>query len=505
MSEANRPARATAGWLLAMMALLIAAMRWHTFAEPRERDLGIYAWVGHYLFRGHALYSDLVDIKPPLPYVLNGLVESITGLGDGQAYLLGVASAWATLLGLYRLGAKALASRWVGLAAAMLWVLLGSDLDLQANQPNTEAFINAFFVWGMALWLERPRDERRAASLSAGALFGLASLCKTVAIVPALAVVGVQPLLEAPGLRRTAMLRALAAGVGMLTTWAITAALLAASGSFGSAWLWLVEYPARYASLAGSSMAGNLLHALQWRHLVPGFFAPHAGLVLACLALLAAAGLRGEVKAAAPLLAWAGGIFVAVALPGNFYPHYYQLWLPWLAIAGAWSIAWLGRTWPTLGRRASLAALGVFAALWIAIRLVPQYRLDADQWSIRKYGSQFVDARRLGRELGAELGRNERLFVFGAFPGLYAAAGRQPPSGVMNVWLALPIYGVNLNAQVGRRVLDGLRGDPPDVVVIDAETWALAGPNEPIRRWIAANYRPAGGAHGFAIARRRDH
>jgi hypothetical protein len=286
---------------------------------------------------------------------------------------------------------------------------------------------------------------------------------------------------------------------GIALIWLLVFAWLATQGSLASAQYLLLAYPAEYASLSGGTMTTNILAGLEWRQLVPHFFRVEASLILLCLIVLLLAFRSGQRAFAAAMLFWMCGIFIAVAVPGHFYPHYYQLWLPWLALTLAFTLDILLDS-HALARRPLRFALAGMIFVSLLLRLWPQYALDANEWSNRKYGSQFVQAQIVGRQLGKRLAPDQRLFVFGVFPGLYEAAGREPPSNALNVWFALPQYGLKMSATLNQRLLGNLQQVPPDLIVLDAETWALAGPGEPIREWIAARYRVDSSPSGFAIA-----
>jgi hypothetical protein len=484
------------GAVLVLLAAAIAAMRWHTFDEPREHDLDLYAWMGHYLFQGRALYTDILEIKPPLLYVLYGFAERLTGFNAAQFYLLGVASAGATLVGLYWFGAKALGRPWIGVVAAIFWTLLSSDLYLEANQPNTEVFINAFSVWAVASLWRLPADRQHwGACGRIGLLFACASLCKTVALAPAGILIGAKVLLAEPPQRGFVFRQMVLTAATIVICWSIVLAWLAAQGNLPSAILVLFVYPGEYASLNGRSVLGNVVNALDWQHLAPDFFRPHVWLLLICAAVLLIKINSEDRRLALYMLAWMCGTLLAVAAPGQFFPHYFQLWLPWLCAALALVIGWL----PASMRSRRAVAVAAFAALWIGLRLYSQYQLDAEQWSIRKYGSQFVDARALGRELRTKLAPQQTLFVFGFSPGMYQEAGREPYNGMMNVWFALPNYGLSLSKWLNPRLLAQLQRSPPDVIVLDALTWAVAGPGEPVREWISSNYRVSESRNGYAV------
>ena len=494
--------RGARGGLLVLLALAIAWMRWHTYAEPRERDLDIYAWIGHYLLQGRHLYTDLVDIKPPLPYLLYALAELCASFGAAQAYLLGVVSAWATLFGLYWLGARALERPWVGIAAAVCWVLLGSDLYLQANQPNTEVFINAFFVWAVALLWSLPRDRLALAQcVGIGLLFGCASLCKTVAVVPAALLLLAQFAFAGAAAARTRICQQIAIVAAIIAIlWLLVFAWLGITGSAAAAWQILFVYPADYARLAGPGVVGNILIAFAGDHFMPTFFVAQAWLVLVCAAA-ALIQLQGEDRSLAlRMLVWMAGIFLAVALPGQAFAHYFQLWLPWLCVAVALSIAWIAAAVARARVAVASVLLIAFAAAWGGLWLWPQYKLSAVEWSLAKYERQFVDTEALGHELGARLKPEQRLFVFGVFPGLYSAAGREPPSGVLNLWLALPAYGAGLSPALSRRVLNELQRQPPDMIVLDGWTWQLAGAGNPIREWVQSHYEIVGDRYDYSLA-----
>src|SRR5439155_2724983 len=92
--------------------------------------------------------------------------------------------------------------------AACFWTVISGDRRLQANLPNTEAFINAILVWVVAL-VVRPAPGWTSA-VGIGLLCALASLYKPVAILaPAclLGIVLVWPSDPEPGARRRVLVQ----------------------------------------------------------------------------------------------------------------------------------------------------------------------------------------------------------------------------------------------------------------------------------------------------------
>jgi 4-amino-4-deoxy-L-arabinose transferase-like glycosyltransferase len=437
----------------AVLGGIIVLQRLHTYAEPLDRDVGTYVVIAQAMRHGRELYTDLFDHRPPLVFVLYALAQALVGVGAPSVFLLSVAAAVATGLALY----AAAGSEWpVGLWAAAFWALICADLPLQANQPNTEVFMNVALAAAFAFLLRVGPQAADPRALAAGACLAAAALLKP-SVLPITACLALAHLVmpAAGSSRRAALVQAVPI---LAVTGAAIAVLLsyfAAAGRGTDALNALVVYNQHYAG----SILSNLYEGMRPVRLYPSFLG-HTLPLLVVAAAAAALVLRRPSRRAVLLGAWLVGTAISVALPGKFYPHYYQLWLPPLCLAAAWSARALGR-W--LHRPQAGHALAAAAAVALAANQWPEFRRPPDEWSRAKYGDVFVRSRNLGTELAGMLGPGESLFQWGNEPELYVYTDRLPPTGMM--WAQDVQYGP-LRVPFRMRMLAQLSVADPDLIVV---------------------------------------
>ena len=148
--------------------------------------------------------------------------------------------------------------------------------------------------------------------------------------------------------------------------------------------------------------------------------------------------------------------------PG-FLPHYYQYWLPMLAIGAGWAV---GARSPE-PRRVHPRLISAVGALVYVILLLQQgsyYLLPADEWSRLKYGSAIIDVRDLGRAIGELLRSGETFYLHAPTTECYYYARRLPPSLVPSSDCFNDTWPVS--KMILERHLAALRKAPPDLIVI---------------------------------------
>ena len=121
-----------------------------------------------------------------------------------------------------------------GLWAAAFWATLCSDLHLQANQPNTEVFINACLIWAFVLLVRAHTYAREVGRfLIIGLLFALASLYKPVVAVTVITLSFIHLATAGePQERRRAAAQVVLIGAVGLVFWAGTCAYFYVAGRF---------------------------------------------------------------------------------------------------------------------------------------------------------------------------------------------------------------------------------------------------------------------------------
>jgi hypothetical protein len=507
----SRSSSAVVVAVLLFLSLLIAFLRLHTYNEPLDRDLAAYAVIAHEMLGGRPLYADLWDHKPPAIHVTFALGEWLCGYGPQSIYFLNVAAAILTLLGVYAAGAAHPGQRRAGLWAALFWALLSNNLFLEANQPNTEVFINACLMGAFAL-LVRARQPTRGIGRAAlvGLLLALASLYKQV-VLPIALLLGGTHVLFPPGevrMRRRALLQtAVMLGVIALS-WAGVLLCVAVKGHWVDFSDAVFQYNRHY---AGNTLANTVAG------LVPNLMLGLIPLLAPLLCLLAGVGcLLGLTLHNSPLRLWglwtayAAGTYLAVQLPGKWFPHYYQLWLPILAVAAGWCLTlmqrlvgesttrvrpWVSRFGPSL-----ISALGVLTVGQLTLAEVASYQWPAEEWSRKKFGPQFVEMKQLGEAISEVLLPNETLYVFGSESELYVYSRRRPTVGVL---YNFPLLSGPLAEALSQRTLAELRAAPPEIVVIcfdrgppdgqapsDPAQLAEWLTKHPIAAWCLEHYEP---------------
>jgi len=186
------------------------------------------------------------------------------------------------------------------------------------------------------------------------------------------------------------------------------------------------------------------------------------------------------------LLFYAIGVHLSIAVQGWFYDHYFQLWLPVLAVL----CEYIGVVIPGLFPRKSKILNWGTPLLILAVFLVwewPFYRLSAEQWSRLKYGDEFIVTKKTGKDMAQLLSPSETFFAWGTYSGLYLYSKKSPPVGhIFNY----PLLRGPFAERFSEKVLEDLIRHPPELFI--TTPWALqngGGKMHPIPQWAIGRYR----------------
>lgn len=483
---------------LVILSLVIAVMRLHTYEEPVERDIGNHAVIGHEILQGRRLYSDLWDSKPPAVFVTYAVADALVGYGPGSVYFVGVAAAIITLCGAYWAG-SAHGGVSGGLWAAAFWAFVCSDLWLWANQPNTEVGMNACLVWAFALIVRADTGKLQAWRwLVIGVLFAIATLYKPVAIIFAAFLSGFYLLVNVrlSNERKMAFFQVCLAAAGGAAVWAAVFAYFAVTDRFAVFYDTIFEYGRWYAKSRGTTIFQNIhkgfTEKLFTRHMksTPVLFVfAVAGIILG----LSTGSRRNWLL----LLGFLISAPFAVALPGRFYGHYYQLWLCPLVVGAGWALATIG---PKGNKRVALAriAIGIAGLIILLACVLPQYKFSADEWSVRKQGPQYIYSKQVAFEVDKLLMPDETFYVLGITPEMYFWAKRRPPTGV--IW-STDMVENPLAEQHTSRALEDLEREQPEILVLNM-LYAQVPRDHPVVEWAGKNYIPLPGNPDRGLLRR---
>lgn len=483
--------------LLAAAIVWIAAVRANT-RQPHDRDVATYAVMAHEMLLGADLYTDIFDHKPPAIYGTYAAAELAAGYGRRSVFLLYLAGSLVVLAGLYRF------SRRTGTGtASLLPLLVGglamSSLTLESVEPNSELFINGCLTWAFVLCAAPPALAGRRLA-GAAALVALASLYKHVAVVPGALFIAARVVLDAAENRewRRAAGRLAAAGGVVAGAWAATFLYFSATGRGMDFFDTMTRYNVGYAGLGGSWLSRA------WPKLAETLATgPVIAVLLAATALaaLALARVRGKHRRTARLLlAYVAGAAVAVALPGQFFPHYFQLLIPPVAMAAAICAAGAFRRWAIAPPATAIGAAVLVA--FLAADSVAAYRIT-DAGLRARHGERYTPAEALAAEINGLLRPGETFFDWGNEAWLYFYTGRRPAAGV---FFADHARTSALADRVAGRAVAQLKESRPEIVVVSR--WR---PDEkvfgnPVGRWIKHHYVALPGHdHGFLyLMARRD-
>jgi 4-amino-4-deoxy-L-arabinose transferase-like glycosyltransferase len=461
---------------------LVFSLRLHTYDEPLERDLTTYAVIAHEMLNGKALYAEVWDHKPPAIHVTYAAAELIAGYGRKSIFLMSVLATIGSMLSCYAAGRAIGGGPLPGLLAATLWALVSGDLALEGNQPNTEVFLNCFLTAGFAVVVRSGKNGLGFAGATlAGLFFAIASLYKQI-VIAQIALVAITYLVYPAGGSRKKALGAVA--------------ILAATGAI--AWGAVFAYFAiqgHYQAFIDAVFTYNRWYSADiWRknfNVAPFIISSDGLWVLCCIGGLAAVGLIlgaffGSRRLWALLVAFAVGAQIAVLLPGWFFQHYYQLWLPPLVIGASWSVAMLTQILPRRLAWLAYATAGVAVATLACVE-APYYSVPSKMWSVKKYGGVFLATDILAHDIDHLLLPGETFYEWGNESGLYFTSGRRPPSGI---FFSYPMQDGPLAETLARRVRSDLESAKPELMVVALEVKRRPDVAVELVDWCRENYRP---------------
>ena len=185
------------------------------------------------------------------------------------------------------------------------------------------------------------------------------------------------------------------------------------------------------------------------------------------------------------LILLAIGTVLAVALPGRFSPHYYQLWFPWLVAGGGCALAELEQAW---SRRVA-AWVGTVTLAALAAFQAPNYLLSPDEWSNLKYSRLFIETNHIGRQIKTLLAPGETFFALADEAELYPVSGLRPPTRFLGIaGFTDPVESGALRTLA----VNELCSAKPDLILTDLISLLLLQKVHDLQilPYITANYRP---------------
>jgi len=497
-----RPCRSA--WLLLALSVIIAiALKLITADRPIARDVMLYTVIGHEMFQGRELYTDLFEHKPPLFLFVFGVASAIAGYGPPAVLLLNITFTLATLAGVYSAGRTLGKSALAGAFAAVCWALVSNDVNMHAHQPMPECFINACLVWAFALFLKLDsRALHVGRCLAIGTALMLASQVKqpTVIVAAGFALVHLFTRATEQGERKRRFAQvAIIASVG-IATWAGLFAYYAATGRFQMFYDALFTYNKFYAGIEDPNAGFMYGLKVSWWNfnngLVPRRLFPALLIIIVPLLLTSVIawpfGYKTKDRRAWMLwLAYFVSVFILVTSPGRGYPHYYLVYLPMLVTGAAGAFAILDQRCSSSGAVRGKWALSLVCTLALLAGVVVQLTSANTAWERPGYGAYYRTIERVSAAIDQALLPEESLYVWDYQPAFYVLPKRSPPAGVFYDAHATkgPLVEV-----LTSRVLRMFESQPPQVLIIhESYREAMNDPAQkmhPVHEWIRSHARP---------------
>lgn len=433
-------------------------------------DPSFYAVVSHELLLGKSLYTDVWDHKPPAIFVVYSAAELVFGYSTTTLIILNIIVSLVILFGVYYAGKAGEGGAIAGLIAAAFWVIVSGDFRLESRDPNTEPFINACMVWAFGLLVNfRRKPSGKTTLLLIGLLFFIGSTFKPVVVATAIFLTAAYIIFSDQ--KRQAIREALLMGSVGVAGWITLIGYFAVTGRFSVFYDAMVSYNRYYSGDLSANLVAPIHGGVGF---LMDFMTPLAvvgvvGLILSFFRNRLIAGL---------LAAYMASSWIAIALPGRFSVHYFQLWLPPLVVGSGWALGYLASSKDIRLKVAAVAAGAVVLAMLIFSETGQYETVAARNWT------PAVTALNAGSETAGKinglLNDGETFFLWGNTPNLYLLTGRRPPAAIL---FDAHLRESPLSERLSERVRSDLNREQPELLV--AETGRAAVPD-----WIAKDYEP---------------
>ncbi len=457
--------------LLLIMATIICLWRVRYFYEPLDNDIPIRIAYAARALLGDRYYTDVFVFGPPGSLWINEFFISIFGANYLTVYVMCCFFSVITLIGVYRI-AYTLAGNTGALISAVTWTVISADLYTQANQPNAEVFINAAVVWAFALLLDEKNQKNIWCVILSGLLFFLASTIKHFTIVmPVMAFLALafasrndtgkwKPFLY----NRDTWLPWIIAGCIATVSWALLFAWYSLTGRFTLLVNALIGNSINYATAHHNyGFASNFINGLKPSILLPWFQLPFLFLYLSLITSVAIKITKSKETRWFIVTGWFIGTWLSVCFPGKFFPHYYMLWLPLIAI-GPGILFDLMDKGTTNKSGQTIKLMIVFMVLVLAIRQIHKVAtIDPVEAARLKYGEAgaiFAETRDLGQKIAHQRNKNISIFEIGV-NGLYFYANATPPSRFVD-----SLYATVQPDQYISSMRQYISANPPELLVV---------------------------------------
>lgn len=424
---------------LLLIVLVVAAVRLPLLNLPFERDEGEYAYIAWRLGHHELPYRDWVDQKPPAIFWTYQLALKLPLDPVCAVHLMGLLWSAATAGALFLLAVRFLKPFWA-LTAAILFGLLSADPSLEGTAANTELFMLLPLTLSLLAFFPAVTDRPRGLHfmILAGVLTGVAVAFKQVAAVNWLLLVALCPVFGAreQRLRRTGQFAIWSAAGAALVWGLITAGFFlrhALADFLYNVWFHNLDYIQAVPWAVRLALCRETLASLAPSQALVWIFAAGG---------LAALFITRRRKGLLFLVGWMAASLAGVSASGYFFPHYFQQWLPALAVAAAVGAEALDddRWWKHVSarsRRILLVGLLVLLPIRVSLPFLVSY---SPAEAVRKIypGNQFAEMREVGRRMAQITRPDDRVFIFGSEPEVLFYAQRVSATRYI---ILFPLYG----------------------------------------------------------------
>ena len=452
-----------AWWVLIVIVLISASIRYGLLDVPLERDEGEYAYAAQLLLKGIPPYQQMYNMKLPGIYAAYAGMLWIFGQTRTGIHLGLLVINAATIVLIFLL-ARRIIDPLAGVMAAASFAVLSIGPSTQGLFANAEHFVILPAAGGLILLVRALEDNRIWMLSLSGLLLGIGFIMKQhgaafVAFGGAYTLIhqARRPHVNWLGSMRRCGLFA----IGAMLPYGLTCLILTAAGVFENFWFWTVDYALAYVSQVTTDLAW-FLFKFKTAYVIRS--AP----MIWMLAGLSLTALMWDKRARRQrLFITMFVLFSFVAICPGFYfrPHYFILLLPAASLLTGIGISGMANMLSSSPARFLPILVGV-ACLSMSVDQQRFFLFQATPAEASRiaYGfNPFPESIEISRYIRAHTRDNDRIAVIGSEPQIYFYSGRQSASGYVYMYPLMEAH--DFAVQMQKEMIQEIKSVQPEFLV----------------------------------------